>query len=696
MDIKLVNSAYGKDLFPTRWQNVIFINYGKVKTALIASVLGTDENTVVNEAARMGLENVVYDDNWRKYGYITAIRNNWHFLSVRQIAQLLEITVKELEETLIEDDFLYVKLGYEKPDTGEKEYYPLTDKEVAETELLSETVKNEFTLYTEKPFDFKFDNGITAKRGGERVIYNYSALYGDILLSGDFSSYPDAMLASLSDKGVTGLWMQGIISKLAYNPFSPDANYKLRLENLKKLCAKCAKYGIKIFLYLNEPRALPTATAGEYGGHKENGFSALCLGKKQVKDYLVSAVKELCESVPTLGGIITITMSENLTHCASHGKTNCPVCDGVPPQKLAAEVNNLIAEGARLAGGKVKVIANLWGWSRFCGWTDAMIREGVDMLDKSIEVMLVSEYGKSIEKGGVESEVIDYSISNAGPSAASKEILSYAAARGMKIWAKIQMNTSWECSAVPSLPVYGLIAEHLDNLKKCGVNDFMLSWTLGGYPSDGLLLATEYYGADGVELDRFYREVYGECAAEVKAASDLLSAAFKEFPFSLSVLYFAPHTMGGGEFWTHEIIENAATMVGFSYDDTEKYTVPFGEDVYIGQMEKLVAGFENGLEKMRLIGGKSRELVNFTEGAYLQFRSALNHVLFTAEKKKGFPDKLKAVKIIDEEVTAVRALYRLQGRDARIGFEASNQYYYNENTLLLKLVNLQNLRRKLL
>ena len=40
---------------------------------------------------------------------------------------------------------------------------------------------------------------------------------------------------------------------------------------------------------------------------------------------------------------------------------------------------------------------------------------------------------------------------------------------GLKTLAKVQVNNSWECSAVPYLPVPDLVEEHLDRLEKAGV-----------------------------------------------------------------------------------------------------------------------------------------------------------------------------------------------------------------------------------
>ena len=102
--------------FPTKWQTVIFRNYGYVSINKIAKVLACDETTIIYEAERLGLYNVKYNRLWEEKGYITIIRNNWYLLSYAQLLELLGITEDRLEYILEHDDFLSVKLGGFKPE----------------------------------------------------------------------------------------------------------------------------------------------------------------------------------------------------------------------------------------------------------------------------------------------------------------------------------------------------------------------------------------------------------------------------------------------------------------------------------------------------------------------------------------------------------------------------------------------------
>lgn len=705
MEIPVYNSGYARGILPTAWQTAIFINYGKTDIRALAEVLGTDEATVAAEARRMGLERITYDENWEKRGYVTIIRDNWHVLSLGQIARLVGVTVEKLEDILRYEDFLLVKLGNGKPATGEVRYSPLTPGQVAATDEVRRLVTREYVAPTARPFDFFSGTSAGEERPspapcGERIVYSYCARYGDFLADGDFSAFSDELLSAYASRGITGLWFEGLLSNLAPDWFGGDGLFALRQKNLAALCEKCARYGIKIFLYFNEPRAVKEALLpAEWRGERANGLVAMCLSVPAARERLLSAAEAFFRAVPGLGGIITITKNENFTHCGSRRDVHCPRCSREGSAlMLAARVNNIFAEAARRAGGKVRVIANLWGWERANGWSREKQREAVSALDPYVEVMVVSEFDMPIEKGGVPSRIIDYSISNVGPARSAAELLRFAADNGHSTWAKIQVNTSWECSAVPCLPSYELVAKHLARLSALGVTDYMASWTLGGYPSAGLELMSRYYRGGDVDLGGFYRDKFGADCERAREIVSLFTAAFTEFPFSVEVLYYAPHTLGAGELWTVEPGDEKSTMVCFSFDDIESYSYPFGPEVYISQMKKTVDGMraaDKRLCGLSLSSPAARELYLGVKGALLQYEAALNHATFTMMKRAGFPDVRAAIRLADAEADCVRRLYKLVSSDARMGFEATNHYYYNENTLLLKLVNLDRVKAAL-
>src|SRR4030042_4300954 len=106
--------------------------------------------------------------------------------------------------------------------------------------------------------------------------------------------------------------------------------------------------------------------------------------------------------------------------------------------------------------------------------------------------MSVSEWGKPTTRGGISSSVGEYSMSAVGPGPRALKHWELAKKRGLNTIAKMQVNCTWELSAVPYLPVMNLVAQHCENLSKVGVDGLMLSWSVGGYPSPNLQVVRQF------------------------------------------------------------------------------------------------------------------------------------------------------------------------------------------------------------
>ena len=124
-----------------------------------------------------------------------------------------------------------------------------------------------------------------------RFCYSYFALYGDPLLNKDIDPYPDGYLARLKESGVNGVWLPAVLYQLAPFPWDAklSADYKKRLENLRALVSRARKHGIGVYLYLNEPRAMPLSffeTHPELKGEVEGDHATLCTSVPQVQRYL--------------------------------------------------------------------------------------------------------------------------------------------------------------------------------------------------------------------------------------------------------------------------------------------------------------------------------------------------------------------------------------------------------------------------
>ncbi len=525
------------------------------------------------------------------------------------------------------------------------------------------------------------------------MTYSYSAVYGDPLLNEKLDPYPDGLLADYAAAGVNAVWLQGTLYTLV--PWLGESKYsdgwQTRLANLRKLCLKAEKHGIKVYLYLNEPRSMPPdffeTHAGWRGVPSRDGLSfTLCTSKAPVLNALKDGISELFRKAPELGGLFTITMSENLTNCCSRPQdiiAPCPLCSKRGPAAIVAELNQVLAEGAHRVKPEADVIAWTWAWSP--EWDE----QAVALLSKDVKLMCVSETALPTDAMGIRGSVIDYSISKVGPGPVALRLWRKAAEHGIKTVAKVQLNNTWECSAVPYIPVPGLVEKHLRNLEAAGVIDLMLNWTLGGYPGGNLELLK-------LPKEKLAAEKYGsECAALVLQAWACFDRAFEEFPLnSTPQLYTAPQNFGPMNLLFAKPTGYAATMIGFPYDDLATWRGNhYPEDVFEEQFRKLSVGWADGLEQLqsasKIVYPANAEaladLMNVAEAAYCHFRSAYLQIRFVRLRESD--ERQVILSILDEEIELARRLIEVVMRDSRIGFEASNHYYYTVADLKEKILN---------
>ncbi|NLC55755.1 MAG: hypothetical protein GX774_02830, partial [Armatimonadetes bacterium] len=607
--------------FPDRLHAYVWRNWQLVPLARLARVVGARPSDLRRLGKAMGLPDPprITADQQRR-SYLTVIRRNWHLLPYEQLLDLLGWTPAEMAYALREDDFLFIKLGSLKPRCEPLRYAPPEEAARAQAAAIARVVREEFPEGLGRSRDplFGFVRQLTRKPAGARrepappsrfsprYCYSYFALYGDPLLDTSVDPFPDGYLARLAESGVDGVWLQGVLHKLAPFPWDPalSAGHEERLRNLAKLVARARRHGIGVWLYLNEPRALPLsffAAHPELRGTAQGDHAALCTSHPAVQRYLTEAVATVCRAVPDLAGLFTITASENFTHCWSHGGGGgCPRCSQRDPAAVIAEVNALFHEGIRQTDSPARLTA--WDW----GWADAWVEGILARLPAEVALMSVSEWSLPIRRGGIESAVGEYSISAVGPGPRASRHWELARRSGRKCLAKVQAGNTWELSAVPYIPAVENVAQHALNLREAGVEGLMLSWTLGGYPSPNLEVIAEVGRADApaataVEaMTRVARRRFGAALAPaVVRAWQQLSAAFREFPYHGGLVYTAPMQVGPANPLWLQPTGYRATMVGFPYDDLDAWRAVYPPEVFCAQFDKVADGFAAALEELR-------------------------------------------------------------------------------------------------
>lgn len=693
-------------------------NWGMVAPERLAGVLRCSVEVLRQEAAAMGLDpEVKADPNWLSRSYLSIIRQNWHLLDYGQLLELLDWPVERLERVLNEEDFLFHKFGQLKPVCPEVKLIPATGDAAAQMaewcaihrELFApgDCRRSEPVFGFEEKFNCRDSNRVAGESLFEfNYIHPYCAGCGDLLIDIESSDpAPEPMLAKYAAMGVKGIWLHSILHLLYPLPDEPAraaADAAIRLANLRILAQRCRRFGLGLYLYWNEPRGVPDAMLKDLPDwqgvtYPADGITSICTcHSPEPLAWLEAGAKAVFTAVPELAGVFMIEMSENATHCnARFRKDDCPWCRDHDGAEILAGVYGAVERGVHAAAPKARVIAEDWAWKAAPDDPDPVQfkKKVVDLLPAGVTILCISEWGLPTCVGGIKGQVIDYSISQPGPAPEAVAVWRYAREKGFETAAKIQLNNSWELASVPYLPVPHLVREHLEKIAAEGVNGVMLSWTFGGYPDGNF--SCLYGPAGDWAANRFQPET----AKAVTAALEQFSQSFREFPFFLDVIYTSPVNVGPRNPLWMEPTGFRATMTGFPYDDLDGWRGIYPEAVFEAQFAKVAAGWERGLAMLEAIvpapedEAELAELIRVSAAAVCHFRSTADQIAFVRKRNSGAGrDGLEP--LLMRECETARRLHALAAADSRIGFEASNHYFYTLNQLREKAVSCEWLRRR--
>jgi hypothetical protein len=717
-------------------------NWNLVPLERLAKVVKAKPDEVLLIGKSMGLSSPVpLSGDQQRRCYLTVIRRNWHLLPREQLLELLDWTDEQLTFTLQEDDFFYIKLGSLKPVCQPVLYAPHSQGVSVSAKWIKKVIGEEFP-YGIPPMEESLFQFVTElSESPEQTIppanpilsgfsprfgYSYFALFGDPLLEPEIDPLPDGFLARMVASGMDSTWIHNVLSRITPFPWEPSlsTHWEQRLGNLKKLVARAKIQGIGIFLYLNEPRNLPLHFFEKFPGLKgvTNGDQAsLCTSHSDVQNYLADSLAIITEAIPDLAGFFSITASENPTNCWSHGKgAECQRCSKQTPARVIADLNscyqrgieqgirNLEQKSGSLFSGKMPQLI-VWDW----GWHDDWVEEIIPELPKKAALMSVSEWSLGIERGGIKSKVGEYSISSIGPGPRAQRHWEIALKCGLKTIAKIQAGNTWEIAAVPYIPAMENVATHAANLRNAHVSGLMLGWTLGGYPSPNLEIVAAI-GNDPkltpqLAMELIARRRFGIAGPVVVEAWKKYSAAFSEFPFG-SGLYFTPMQVGPSNLlWGNPTLYNAS-MVGIAYDDVSKWVGNYPVKVFISQMERIADGFYQGLSQLKqkisalTLGEKEQKALirecNVAATIAIHCRSVANQSNFitlrdnlplTKDHQEFQKMIIELENLLRDEIVLAKRMLSLQSSDSRLGYEASNHYFYTPCDLIEKVLNCRDL-----
>lgn len=418
-----------------------------------------------------------------------------------------------------------------------------------------------------------------------RLLRSFFSPYYKNELLGDEDYYPEEYLNRLAHHRVNGVWLhqklRDIVPCDVFPEFGEQAD--VALPRLRELVARAARYGLRVYLYLNEPRNLAADSPfwqkyPHLRGHPsasvmddEPQTFAMCTSQPEVLEFLRQSARRLFEEVSGLGGVFLITASEHHTHCFSHSRAvgdppyenlQCPRCRERRPSDVVVEVVAAVAEGVHSVAPEAPVIAWNWSWEGLYGRAEE--HEIIRKLPADTVYMADFERGDKKHVLGRVLPIDEYSLSFVGPSERFRLARDVAAERGLPVYAKLQFLSTHELANVPHLPLPGVVYNKFAALRRAGASGMLGCWIFGNYPGLITDLAGRLYlepfeeNRDRV-LAQLAHDYFGpEAVPDVLEAWEHFAQAWNFYPFHIPLLSSGPQVQGPAFPWFLEPIHKPA------------------------------------------------------------------------------------------------------------------------------------------
>ena len=325
-------------------------------------------------------------------------------------------------------------------------------------------------------------------------------------LEDDFDYYPDNYLDAIAHQRMNGIWITIYLSDMPchYCPERGDLAER-KLAKLRTVIAKCARYGIKCYLFMAEPRSFNGQTSKsepwlgwknmtrkdlerypDMAGHTmPNGTRFFCTSSEDGRGYLRETIGYIAKNAPGLGGIINIMCCEAAWPCATwklypHVQDcNCPRCATQTAAQLFSSIARVMSDALRQYQPDAIFIGWLYAASYIPGDPEnRIINEIAEKWPDDLYMMRNCETGGRFEQMEREVFVQDYSLSYGMASQPWKEMASHLKQPA----AKIQTCSSHEDATVPYLPVPGRLYNIYKDLSNYNCDAVLQSWYFGNYP----------------------------------------------------------------------------------------------------------------------------------------------------------------------------------------------------------------------
>ncbi len=389
--------------------------------------------------------------------------------------------------------------------------------------------------------------------------------YGDEL-SDDIDYYPGEYLNRLMHDGANGVWIYTRFSDLVSVDALPSygKGAQARIEKLNRVIKKCARYGVRVYVFAIEPVAMGDELAkllpGADGGELYPGSHLFCVNSPEGRAAVEEAGRKLFEACPELGGFISITYGERSTSCSSayasipvigyRQEMICPRCSRITPGQAVANAAAALAAGIHQASPDAQVISWTYGHRL---WPVEDVRDYIRRAPEGVISMQNFEEMGYAQQLGRTRQGVDYWLSYAGPSPLFYETAKEAMKCGKEMYMKIQTCCSHEVASVPYVPVPGLLFDKYRSARSLGVTGVMQCWYFGNYPSlmskaAGELAFMHDFSDKTAFLEHLAGIYWGESrAAQAAAAWERFEEAYAQYPLNIMFSYYGP--MHDGPVW---------------------------------------------------------------------------------------------------------------------------------------------------
>jgi hypothetical protein len=535
-------------------------------------------------------------------------------------------------------------------------------------------------------------------------------------LTDDVNYYPDEYLNRLAHEGINGLWLTIHFAEICPQTVLPEYSRdpSVRLNKLRSTAERCARYGIKVYVFANEPIPImadsPVGLAhpellGQRMGWGNRHF--FCTSNPTAQAYLEEAMRNLFSAIPDLGGLINISIGEGGSHCYSGAPRgiSCPRCKDREPYDVLNDTLAAMERGMHAANPDAELVS--WPYGQYWSWGDEMTVTSAGRLPKGVILQHNFESSAIGEQCGRKIRIFDYWLSFIGPSRLFADCAQAAVRSGNRMFAKLQVGCSHEVATAPFVPVPGHLFRKYKTMHELGVSGVMQCWYFGNYPglmnqAAGELAFAPFPATEDAFLLGLARRDWGEDAPRVVRAWKLFQSGYSNFPLNHVFGWYGP--MHDAPTWPLHL-EPADRTISPSWElasyhtckpfpasgdrigECFGYTHTFAEicglcramandwNHGVAILKRLLPRYASNPERVRDIGVASALGIQFESGAnMLEFYACREELPWQPplEQRRSLARMRRLVK---RELVLDAALLELAKADSRLGFHSEAEGY---------------------